>query len=308
MDREEIRKIVEKVLEKKGLYGGTGGRESCPGAQQAEGPAIPVEVSARHVHLTQEALDTLFGPRAGLTEKRALSQPGEFLSEERVRLIGPKGDIGNVAILGPLRKAVQAEISLTDARILGVEAPLRLSGNLSGAADLYIAGPAGVLHAKGAAIVAKNHIHLRPQDAKALGVLDGASVRVRVNTERPLVFEDVAVRVRETFMPAMHIDFDEANACMPGTGTRAEILAACGAEERQTAGRGGPLGEASSPETAQRPPALPASKSQKLLVTEAEAKRLVAGPGGTLSFPKGTIVTPAAKDVFSYAGCPVKFV
>ncbi|MDR2135418.1 MAG: phosphate propanoyltransferase [Treponema sp.] len=307
MDREEIRKIVEKVLEKKGLYGGSG-RESCPGAREAEVPVIPVEVSARHVHLTREALDTLFGPQAGLTEKRALSQPGEFLSEERVRLIGPKGDIGNVAVLGPLRKAVQAEISLADARVLGLEAPLRLSGDLSGAADLYIAGPAGVLHAKGAAIIAKNHIHLRPRDAGALGLSDGASVRVRVNTERPLVFEDVAVRVRDTFMPAMHIDFDEANACMLGTGTSAEILAAYGAAERQTAGCGRPPGEASPPETAPRPPPVPAPKSQRLLVTEAEAKRLVAGPGGTLSFPKGTIVTPAAKDVFSYAGCPVKFV
>lgn len=306
MDKEEIRKIVEKVLEKKGLYGGTKGQGSCPESRQAERPAISVEVSARHVHLTREALDTLFGPGSGLTEKRALSQPGEFLSEERVRLIGPRGDIGNVAILGPLRKAVQAEISLTDARVLGVEAPLRLSGNLSGAADLYIAGPAGVLHAKGAAIVAKNHIHLRPQDAKALGVLDDAAVRVRLNTERPLVFEDVAVRVRDTFMPALHIDFDEANACMLGTGDKAEIL-----------GEADPSPEAASfpeavppPEAAPRrevDPVLP-PKPQKILVTEAEAKRLVAGCGGSLSFPKGSIITPAAKDVFSSAACLVKFV
>ncbi|MDR3192080.1 MAG: phosphate propanoyltransferase, partial [Treponema sp.] len=210
MDKEEIRKIVEKVLKKKGFYDGS--RGSCPGSRRTGGPAIPVEVSARHVHLTREALDTLFGPQAGLTEKRALSQPGEFLSQERVRLIGPKGDIGNVAILGPLRKAVQVEISLTDARVLGAEAPLRLSGDLAGAADLYIAGPAGVLHAKGSAIIAKNHIHLPPQDAKALGLSDGAAVRVRLNTQRPLVFEDVAIRVRDNFMPAMHIDFDEANA------------------------------------------------------------------------------------------------
>jgi propanediol utilization protein len=306
VDKEEIRKIVEKVLEKKGLYGGAEGEGSCPGSGQAEKPAVPVEVSARHVHLTREALDTLFGPGSGLTEKRALSQPGEFLSQERVRLIGPKGDIGNVAILGPLRKAVQAEISLTDARVLGIEAPLRLSGNLSGAADLYIAGPAGVLHAKGAAIVAKNHIHLRPQDAKALGVLDGAAVRVRVNTARPLVFEDVAVRVRDTFMPAMHIDFDEANACMLGTENKAEILGeALPPPEALPSPEAAPRREAVPP-----PEAAPVSppKPQKILVTEAEAKRLVAGRGGSVSFPKGSIITPAAKDVFSAAACSVDFV
>jgi propanediol utilization protein len=303
VDREEIRKIVEKVLEKRGLYGGTTEQESCPGSQKAERPEIPVEVSARHVHLSQEALETLFGPRAGLTEKRALSQPGEFLSGERVRLIGPKGDIGNVAVLGPLRKALQVEISLSDARVLGVEAPLRLSGNLSGAADLYIAGPAGLLQARGAVIIAKNHIHLRPRDAEALGLFDGASVRVRLNTERPLVFEDVAVRVRDSFMPAMHIDFDEANACMLGTENRAEILEALPAPE--AAPRREPEPEA-LPRREAAP--VPPSRPRKILVTEAEAKRLAAGCGGTLSFPRGTILTPAAKDVFSYAGCSVKFV
>jgi propanediol utilization protein len=295
VDREEIRKIVEKVLERKGFSSVAGGREPCSGSLQAEGPLIPVEVSARHVHLTREALAALFGPGSGLTEKRALSQPGEFLSGERVRLIGPRGDIDNVAVLGPLRGAVQVEISLTDARILGVEAPLRLSGNLSGAADLFILGPAGILHATGAAIIAKNHIHLRPGDAEALGLLDGASVRVRVNTERPLVFEDVAVRVRDTFMPAMHIDFDEANACMLGTGTRAEIL--------------GEAAPASVPETPPGREGLPVPPPpQKILVTEADAKRLAAKCGGTLSLAKGSIITPAAKDVLSSAGCSVEFV
>ncbi|MDR1637670.1 MAG: phosphate propanoyltransferase [Treponema sp.] len=296
MDREEIRRIVEKVLEKKGLYGKA---EPCSGSPVPEGPVIPVEVSARHVHLTREALDTLFGPGSGLTEKRALSQPGEFLSGERVRLIGPKGDIANVAVLGPLRQAVQAEISLTDARVLGVEAPLRLSGNLSGAADLYIAGPAGILHAKGAAIIAKNHIHLRPQDAEALGVPEGAGVRVRVNTARPLVFEDVAIRVGDTFMPAMHIDFDEANACMLGTGDRAEILGEAAPPPEAAPGREGAPVRPQTP--LQKPP-------QRILVTEADAKRLAAKGGGTLSFAKGSIITPAAKDVFSGAGCSVKFV
>jgi propanediol utilization protein len=324
VDREEIRKIVEKVLEKKS-YGRAA--EQDPGHQRTGGPDIPVEASARHVHLTQAALETLFGSGAGLTEKRALSQPGEFLSDQRVRLIGPKGDIGSVAILGPLRKAVQAEISLSDARVLGVEAPLRLSGDLSGAADLYIVGPAGILHAKGAAIIAKNHLHLRPRDAEALRVSDGGRVRVRVNTGRPLVFEDVSVRVRDTFMPAMHIDFDEANACMLGNGGKAEILGEASASSPEAVSQRAvphqatpshakpgselaPSGEPVPPgEAAPRSGGVPVPPGpRKNLVTEAEAKRLVSRSSGAISLARGTIITPAAKDVFSYAGCSVEFV
>ncbi|MDR1903333.1 MAG: phosphate propanoyltransferase [Treponema sp.] len=323
VDKEAIRKIVEHVLEKKGILAASPASlfpgalnaakpASCPALQETAsnkgGPTgggrpdtavrIPAEASARHVHLTPEAAAVLFGPGA-LTPKRALSQPGEFLSGERVRLIGPKGEIGNVAVLGPVRKAVQAEVSLTDARILGIKAPLRLSGDLTGAADVYIAGPAGAVHARGAAIIAKNHLHLRPQDAGELKVENGGRVRVRVNTERPLIFEDVIVRVREDFMPALHLDFDEANACMLGDRDTAEILdcgaGACPSPERRPAFAPADAGSKSIP-------------SKPALITEAEAKRLVCGRGGRLSLPRGSILTPSAQDVFLYARCKVEFI
>jgi propanediol utilization protein len=299
-DKEVIRKIVEQVLEKRGLLAAP---PASPIPEQAPEwglcpRRIPVEASARHVHLTAEAVAVLFGPGAALTESRALSQPGEFLSGERVRLIGSKGEIGNVAILGPLRKAVQVEISLTDARLLGVKAPLRLSGDLSGAADIYIAGPAGVIHARGAAIIARNHLHLRPRDARELQVEHGGRVRVRVRTERPLVFEEVIVRVREDFMPALHLDFDEANACMLGAGDTAEILN-CGAPA---------LPIPDLPSESRSAPVPPEAAAKPVLVTEAEAKRLVPGSGGILRFPRGSILTPSAKDVFLYARCKVEFI
>jgi propanediol utilization protein len=300
-DKEEIRKIVEQVLEKRGLLAPP--PDSRFPEQAPESGVcprrIPAEASARHVHLTAEAAAVLFGPGAVLTESRALSQPGEFLSGERVRLIGPTGEIGNAAILGPLRKAVQVEISLTDARLLGVKAPLRLSGDLSGAADIYIAGPAGVIHARGSAIIARNHLHLRPQDARELQVENGARVRVRLRTERPLVFEEVIVRVREDFMPALHLDFDEANACMLKAGDTAEILEAPAL----------PVPAQPSESAAKPAPPLPeAAAAKPVLVTEAEAKRLVPGSGGILRFPRGSILTPSAKDVFLYARCKVEFV
>jgi propanediol utilization protein len=298
--KEDVRKIVEQVLEKRGLAA----RSPVPEALRGR---LPVEASARHVHLTAEAAEALFGPGAALTEKRALSQGGEFLSGERVRLIGPKGDIADVAILGPFRRALQVELSLTDARLLGVTAPLRLSGDLSGAADIYIAGPAGVIHARGAAIVAKNHLHLRPRDAREFGVENGSRVRVRLRTARPLVFEDVIVRVAEHFMPALHLDFDEANACMLTAEDTAEILD-CGGVAPP------PSERLPEPPLSERSPVAPPSESSKplpakpVLITEAEAKRLAAGSGGSLRLPRGSILTPSAKDVFLYARCKVEFI
>jgi propanediol utilization protein len=235
------------------------------------------------VHLTGEALLALFGPEAVMGNLRALSQPGEFLSDKRVKLKGPKGEIDNVAVLGPARKAVQAEISQTDARLLGVAAPLRISGDLSGAADIDITGPAGTLHAKGAAIVAANHLHLRPADAQRYGVKNGDSVRVRVKTGRPLVFEQVAVRVSDHYMPALHLDFDEANACMLGGGDTAEILDCAGAAAK------------------------PGKPGKPALITEGDAKRLVLKGGEKAVLPKGSILTPSAKDVFLHAHCTVVF-
>jgi propanediol utilization protein len=276
---------------------------ACPAAAIGQGggsgSGIPAEVSARHVHLSAGALEALFGPGTVLAETRALSQPGEFLSDRRVRLAGPKGAIDHVAVLGPLRRAVQAELSVTDARTLGINPPLRVSGNLPGAADIDIAGPAGTLHAKGAAIIARNHLHLRPADAGLYQVRNGDSVRVRVHTERPLVFEDVAVRVDDNFMPALHLDVDEANACMLKAGDRAEIIPS-GAATASLAG----IAPARAAETAGEPSP---EWSKPALITEAAAKRMVQRNGEKIILPSGSILTPSAKDVFLHARCTVEY-
>lgn len=206
MNENEIRSIVEKVLSQVG---------------ESKKP-IPIEASARHVHLSKEAVELLFGKGATLTKKRDLSQPGEFLSEQRLKLVTAKGELVNVAVLGPERKAVQVELSMTDCRSLGIKAPINLSGDLSGAGDVLLVSPTACLNAKGSVIVAQNHIHMTPADAAYYGVSDGQSVKVSANTSRPVTFDNVIIRVSEKFALAMHIDFDEANACCLGkadTGT-----------------------------------------------------------------------------------------
>ncbi|MCU6760794.1 Phosphate propanoyltransferase [uncultured Roseburia sp.] len=174
---------------------------------------VPVEVSARHVHLSQADVERLFGPGHTLTSKRALSQPGQFLAEERVSIVTAKGEFRNVAVLGPARAATQVELSMTDAKALGVSAPIRQSGDVKGSPDICIFSKNAMIQAKEAVIVAQNHIHMTPQDAAVYGVFDGQRVRVRMNTSRPLEFDDVVIRVNDSFQLAMHIDFDEANAC-----------------------------------------------------------------------------------------------
>lgn len=185
---------------------------------------IPVEVSARHVHLTQKDVDALFGAGHQLTPKRELSQPGQFLCEERVTLITGKGEIKNVAVLGPVRKSTQVELSFTDARGLGLAVPVRQSGDTEGGGDVYIFSDKDMVRAPGSVIVAKNHIHMTCKDAQAFGVKDNQSVRVKMNTSRPVTFEDVIVRVSDQFSLAMHIDFDEANACAFQTGNTGSLL------------------------------------------------------------------------------------
>jgi propanediol utilization protein len=324
IDREEIRAIVEQVAARLGLLdpaaipsgagkpgsaGPEAARGALPGAAGQGGAAgISAEVSARHVHLTAGALELLFGPGAVLAETRALSQPGEFLSDRRVRLAGPRGAIDNVAVLGPLRRAVQAELSVTDARSLGINPPLRVSGDLSGAADIDIAGPAGTLHAKGAAIIARNHLHLRPADAGLYQVRNGDSVRVRVYTERPLVFEDVAVRVDDNFMPALHLDFDEANACMLKAGDRVEIVSPAGTAVAKAAEPASPAPEWSRPAPITGAAGGSAPEwSRPALITEAAAKRMVQKNGERIILPRGSILTPSAKDVFLHARCTVEY-
>ncbi len=174
---------------------------------------ILVETSARHVHVTEEALAVLFGEGATLTNKKDLSQPGQFAGEERVTIFCPKSEIARVISLVPVRKANQVEISLSDARALGIEAPVRESGDIAGSAGCKIVGPKGEVTITEGVIAAKRHIHMTPADAEAFGVKDKDIVSVKIDSNgRSLVFGDTVVRVSEKFALAMHIDTDESNA------------------------------------------------------------------------------------------------
>ena len=172
-----------------------------------------VETSARHVHLTAEAFATLFGEGKELTVKKMLSQPGQFASEERVTIVGPKKSLPNVSILGPFRKANQVELSATDARSIGIVAPIRESGDVAGSGACKIVGPAGEIEISEGVIVAKRHIHLTPADAEEMGVKDKDIVWVRLDTDgRKAILGDVVCRVSDSYALAMHIDTDESNA------------------------------------------------------------------------------------------------
>lgn len=172
-----------------------------------------VETSARHVHLTAEAFATLFGEGKELTVKKMLSQPGQFASEERVTIVGPKKSLPNVSILGPFRKANQVELSATDVRSIGIVAPIRESGDVAGSGACKIVGPAGEIEISEGVIVAKRHIHLTPADAEEMGVKDKDVVWVRLDTDgRKAILGDVVCRVSDSYALAMHIDTDESNA------------------------------------------------------------------------------------------------
>lgn len=174
---------------------------------------VLVEVSARHVHVTTEALEILFGKGHKLTPKKELSQPGQFACEERVDIIGPKRELKGVSILGPERKATQVELSLTDARSIGVSLPIRESGDIAGSGVCKVVGPCGEIELTEGVIAAKRHIHMSVADAERMGIKDQQIVKVEIPTEgRSLVFGDVVARVNGNFMLAMHIDTDEANA------------------------------------------------------------------------------------------------
>lgn len=173
---------------------------------------VEVEVSARHVHLTDKDVERLFGKGQVLHEKRPLSPKGQFLCEERVTLIGSKGKKERVAVLGPVRKATQVELSVSDCVALGVKAPLRESGDVQGSAPLTLEGPAGSISITEGTIVAHNHIHVPEDVAQMLQLKDKEHVSVKILSERPVTFDDVIIRVSPAFNFKMHIDFDEANA------------------------------------------------------------------------------------------------
>ena len=183
---------------------------------------VELEASGRHVHVTREQAMTLFGHP--LTEKRSLSQPGQFLANERLTVVGPKGEFRNVAVLGPERKEAQVEISLTDGKVLGITPPVQLSGNVENSPGAVLIGPVGQVVLGKGVIAAQRHIHMTPADAARFGVQDKQAVKLQVFTDRPLIFEDTVVRVSEKFATFVHLDYDEANACGFQNGDLGRIL------------------------------------------------------------------------------------
>lgn len=186
---------------------------------------VLVETSARHVHVTREALDILFGKDYELTVKKMLSQPGQYASAERVDVVGPKKTLTGVSILGPIRPETQVELSLTDARSIGVVAPVRESGQIAGSGACKLVGPKGEVEITEGVIAAKRHIHMTPADAAEFGVTDKQIVSVKIDSDgRSLTFGDVVVRVSEKYALAMHIDTDESNAGCVAPGTMGEVI------------------------------------------------------------------------------------
>lgn len=192
---------------------------------QAQGDlAVPIGVSGRHIHLSQADIDVLFGRGYTLTQWKPLSQPGQFAAKEQVTIVGPKGAIEKVRILGPARKTTQAELFLGDGYKLGLSIPVRSSGDLRGSAPITLIGPKGTVSLKEGAIVSRRHVHMNPTEAKRFGVRDGQIVTMRIDSERGGDLKNVLVRVDETAALDFHIDTEEANAMGVGCGTRAILL------------------------------------------------------------------------------------
>lgn len=208
------------------------GEEDYPPAP----PAIPVGVSNRHIHLSPEDVERLFGPGYRLTPMRELSQKGQFAAEETVTLEGPKGSIRGVRVLGPARGRTQVEISRTDGFALGVHPPVRLSGRLDGTPGITVTGPRGAVALDSGVIIAKNHVHMSPDDAAAFQVRDGDTIMLQADGVRPVIFADVAVRVSPNFSLDFHIDLDEANAACLKTGDKVRLVGVNGVMRRGTEG------------------------------------------------------------------------
>lgn len=215
MDNSNVELITKMVLE---------AVEKKKAAQSEVGFLVPIGVSARHIHLTQEHVEILFGEGYHLTKFKEL-MGGQFASNEKVTIVGLKlRAIENVRVLGPVRKNTQVEISATDAISLGVKAPIRESGNIAGSAPIAIIGPKGAIYLNEGCIVAKRHIHMAPKDAMAAGVHDGDIVSVKADNERGTIFNNVQIRVDDSFTLEMHIDTDEANAAQIKSGDTVRIV------------------------------------------------------------------------------------
>lgn len=183
---------------------------------------VELEASGRHVHITKAQAFALFGH--GLTPKRPLSQPGQFLANERLTVVGPKGKFENVAVLGPERSSAQVEISLTDGKSLGIKPPVRPSGDTANTPGALLIGPLGQVKLEQGVMAAQRHIHMTPEDAARMGVKDKQIVQLQTFTDRPVIWQDVQVRVSPDFATYAHLDYDEANACGFAAGDLGRIL------------------------------------------------------------------------------------
>ena len=218
MPREKLARIVRQAVRERLASG-------PPVAAKPYTPNLVVNVSARHLHITQSDLEKLFGSGAELTVYRWLYQPGEFASEQTVNLVGPRRRmIERVRILGPTRAATQVELSFTDAIALGIDAPVRGSGSAEGTPGCIVIGPAGVLELKDGVIRAQRHVHMPPADAEYYGFQHGQYVRLRVESSITTTFESVLCRVDPKFLLEVHLDTDEGNACDLPNATAVELL------------------------------------------------------------------------------------
>lgn len=222
-DEELIQNVVSQVVRK--IVAGEV-EQIRAGAARGEAPTdrVPVNASNRHVHLSREHVDLLFGPGFSFRKLKDLSQPGQFACDESVLVAGPKGALEKVRILGPVRGKTQIEILASDQFTLGVTAPVRQSGDLSGSAAATIVGPLGSVRLEEGVIIAQRHIHLDPESAGRMKLKDKERVSVAVDGPRPLVFRDVLVRVHAEYACDMHIDLDEANACLIKNGTLCKVI------------------------------------------------------------------------------------
>jgi len=223
MPREQLERVVRQVVRERFSERLLGGE---PQLSFAYLPNLVVNISARHLHISRQDLETLFGPGAELTVYRWLYQPGEFAAEQRVTLIGPRRRvIENVRILGPVREATQVEVSLTDAVALGIDAPVRPSGEIEGTPGCLVLGPKGVLELEKGVIRAARHVHMTPADAAYYGFSDGQFVKLHVDSDCATTFEKVLCRVDPKFLLEVHLDTDEGNACNLVNATSVQLLA-----------------------------------------------------------------------------------
>ena len=220
MNEQEIAAIVARVVAEQLGKGG------CYQAEN-EDALIPVGISNRHIHLSQEDFETLFGAGATMTHFKDLSQPGQFACKEVMTIVGPGGAIERVRLLGPARKQTQVEVSVADCFKLGIKAPLRDSGDLAGSAPITIVGPKGSVNIPEGCIIALKHIHMHTDDAARLGLKDRDHVNVQTCGERNLMFQEVLIRVSDKFKLEMHVDMDEANAASLSNGDKVRIVCKC---------------------------------------------------------------------------------